>query len=104
MDGTSYALNHLSLVTSGSSMESNQDPTLESVRAAVQQAVTKYVKSAYAAENSAGSVYARDGVLTIVISGEKANLRNFWSGKWTSIWTLDISEGSTTLSGDIKVC
>lgn len=102
-NGTTFALHHLSLATVDEAVESNQDAGLESFRAAIQNSISTYVKTSYTAENSAGSVYARDGIISIVITGEKANLRNFWSGKWTSVWTVSTTDSGATLSGDIKV-
>ena len=37
------------------------------------------------------------------MSGEKANLNSFWSGRWSSIWQVAVESGSATISGDIKV-
>jgi capping protein alpha len=102
-DGTTFSLNHLNLTTADESVESNQDSSLESFRAAIQSAVSTYIKTSYSAENSAGSVYAKDGLISVVITGEKANLRNFWSGKWTSTWTISTDESGAHVSGDIKV-
>ena len=84
-------------------MASNQDGSLELQRAALQSSVSQYVSRQYSSEHSAGSVYAKGGQLIVSITGEKPNLRNFWSGKWNSFWTLAISGDSCTISGDIKV-
>ena len=45
-------------------------------------------------------MYAWEGVLHVVIYGERLNLRNFWSGSWLSVWEIKDKE----LSGTIKVC
>ena len=39
------------------------------------------------------------------ITGEKPNLRNFWSGKWNSTWTVTPAAGGAgaSVTGDIKV-
>jgi len=85
-------------------MPTNQDGNLELMRAALQSSVTQYVARQYSAEHSAGSVYAKDGQLVVCITGEKPNLRNFWSGKWNSQWTVVVSGASSaTVTGDIKV-
>jgi len=49
----------------------------------------------------------------IVLTGEKENLRNYWSGRWNSTWTVQFestssssnssTSGSCTISGDIKL-
>ena len=84
-------------------MGSNQDGSLELKRAALQSAVTQYVSRQYSAEHAAGSVYAKDGQLFVCITGERPNLRNFWSGKWNSMWTIIMTGGAATVTGEIKV-
>ena len=50
----------------------------------------------------------------IVLTGEKENLRNYWSGRWNSTWTVQLESTTTTtttttttgsciISGDIKL-
>jgi hypothetical protein len=35
---------------------------------------------------------------------QRANLKNFWSGRWTSNWQVEgISEGNYNISGEVKV-
>jgi len=53
---------------------------------------------------AACAVYAgpASGQLTAVITGEKLNLRNFWSGNWTSTWTVGL-EAAPTVSGEVKL-
>jgi hypothetical protein len=79
------------------------DAALESTRSAVQQAVEQYVASKFVAEASAGGAYTKDGKIVVVIVGEKPSLRNFWSGRWASTWTIAPEPGAATISGDIKV-
>lgn len=50
-----------------------------------------------------GGAYAWNGNLMVIISSEKPNLRNYWAGRWTSVWTVKTAVGKTTVSGDIKV-
>lgn len=102
-DGTVFALDHLTLVTGDAENASNQDESLESKRAALQMAISKYCKASFPSEQSAGSAFARDGKLTVAVTGEKSNLKNFWSGRWTSLWTIVPSDDSCTISGDIKL-
>jgi len=42
-------------------------------------------------------VYAWEGVLHVVIYGERLNLRNFWSGSWLSVWEIKDKEHSGTI-------
>lgn len=90
-------------MTEETSLPFNQSQSLEIIRVAIQEALTKYIKIAYPAEQSAAGVFTKDEQITIVISGEKTNLRNFWSGRWTSSWNLSINDGSAELTGDLKV-
>jgi hypothetical protein len=69
----------------------------------LQSSITGYVDSAYQCELSAGGVFAKDKKLNIVITGEKNNLKNFWSGKWNSSWAVSIAGQTAKISGDIKV-
>lgn len=45
----------------------------------------------------------KDGSFVIVLTGEKTNLKNYWSGKWQSSWSLKVDGTSAELSGDAKV-
>lgn len=39
----------------------------------------------------------------IVLTGEKENLRNYWSGRWNSTWTCQLDADTCSISGDIKL-
>jgi capping protein (actin filament) muscle Z-line, alpha len=85
------------------SSPSNQDASLEGQRAALQAALDGYVESRFVCEEAAGGAYAKDGKIIAVVSGERPNLRNFWSGRWSSTWTIQCSGGQATISGEMKV-
>jgi F-actin capping protein alpha subunit len=57
----------------------------------------------YPSEDSAVSVFAKSGSIFVNISAEKVNLRNFWSGRMFSTWTIVVSTTKVFISGDIKV-
>ena len=57
----------------------------------------------YPSEDSAASVFAKSGNIYVNISAEKINLRNFWSGRMFSTWTIAVSATKAVISGDIKV-
>lgn len=76
---------------------------MESVRSLLQVAISKYVSSAFLSDQAAGGVYTKDGSLSVVVAGEKVNLKNFWSGRWNSVWNIQVSSGSFSIGGDIKV-
>ena len=99
--GTIFQFNHLTNVASEDSAVASVDQSLELKRAAIQSALDKYMKEVYHAEDAAAGVFAKDGKISMVLVGEKKNLRNFWSGKITSTWALD--DASSSLSGDIKI-
>jgi hypothetical protein len=42
------------------------------------------------------------GNIIIVLVSEKPNLRNYWSGRWASVWTVK-PVGKPSISGEIKV-
>lgn len=115
-DNTAYAVNHLTLTAQPASAESGQDNALQGIRAALQLAADEYIKKQYVCDanniesksmpesNVLCGVYGKYGILYLVISGEKLNLGNFWSGKWVSNWTIRIGgAGVASLSGDAKV-
>jgi capping protein alpha len=76
---------------------------LDEVRKGLQRRLQDYVRSAFPGDNSSVGVFTQNGNLSIVITGERVNLKNFWSGKWTSAWTLSLDEGAASLSGEIKI-
>lgn len=104
--GNVFILDHFTTVTAddSDSVQYNlQDKKKENERSALQLEINKYVSSAYPSEFSAGGVFARDGKIIIVITGEKTSLKNFWSGKWNSVWQVTFDDESVAnISGDIK--
>jgi hypothetical protein len=84
---------------------SNEFDANEVMRAALHTAVTNYIATNFPSENSAGGAYTKnENTYVLVMTGEKTSLKNFWSGRWTSTWTLNVSGSSCSISGDIKVC
>ena len=102
-NGSTFSVDHITLQTTDSTMPAALHDSMESQRATLQSALSKYVNSGYESATSAGCVYAKNAKFNLVITGEKSNLRNFWSGKWSSTWELTSSGGSTTLKGEIKI-
>lgn len=86
-----------------SAQPADMDSSLESQRSSLQTVLDAYVGQHYANSDAAASVLAKDGKLIIHISGERPNLRNYWSGRWQSQWTLTPSGSNAALSGEIKV-
>ena len=69
----------------------------------MQSEIKKYITTKYISDTSAGSVFVKDNKLVIVLTGEKENLRNYWSGRWNSTWTCQLESGTCSLVGDIKL-
>jgi capping protein (actin filament) muscle Z-line, alpha len=71
------------------------------LRLALQTKLNEYVASAYPAELAGCTVLEKDSNIYITITGEKPNLRSYWSGKWNSNWVVSVDTSS--ISGEIKV-
>lgn len=83
---------------------SRTDATLEKKRVALQTALKQYVSEQYKPDDSSAGAYFLNGNLVIVISSEKPNLRNYWAGRWTSVWTIkNAATAKPNITGDIKV-
>jgi len=98
-----FGLDHLTMASVSDNIPFESDPALEARRAILQAEISKFIASRYSVENIAGSVFAKDGSIVVAISGEKANLSSFWSGRWASVWTLVLGSNSLTISGEAKV-
>ena len=81
------------------------DNKAEPYRAALEKAMTAYVKDHY--PNGVVTVYGNSsgGGVKIVacIEDHKFSPNNYWNGRWRSEWTAVISGGATELKGTIKV-
>ena len=101
--GSVILYNHLTLASAEDSSNAPVDESLELKRSAIQSVLDSYVKQKYPSEDSAAGVFSKDGNINIIIVGEKKNLRNFWSGRWSSNWTVTVSASSGSITGDVKV-
>jgi capping protein (actin filament) muscle Z-line, alpha len=100
---TAFLFNHLTLASENDGAPAIFDQSLESKREAIQSTFDSRFTSRFPAEDSAVSVFSKDGTITIVIVAEKKNLRNFWSGKWTSIWNITFTGDVASIVGEVKV-
>ena len=75
--------------------------SLEKERVAVLAAVTAYTQSQFCEGTTVCSVHNKGDELVVVLSGQKTNLRNYWSGKWRSEWK--VLPGKTTIAGMVHV-
>lgn len=102
--GSTYSLDHLSISTSASDVKRPTDDTRNEIKDALQPELKKYIQSFYVSDPSAAMAYAKDKKVLVVLAGEKVNLRNFWSGKWNSTWTVSFdADNKASISGEVKV-
>jgi capping protein alpha len=79
------------------------DDDVASYRTALEKSINTYISGNYGTNKCAAGVYgANSGELTVCISAENVNLRNFWTGGWRGIYTVNVKEGKATLNGTIK--
>lgn len=83
-------------------MAAAMEPTVEEHRAEIELAMTEYVESQYYDDTACASVLAKGNEVTVILSAEKLNLRNFWSGQWISTWTATLEPTGTTVAGELK--
>jgi capping protein alpha len=72
----------------------------EAVRQAVQQHLQAYM--AVYAPNGHSAVFARGGVVVVCISSALFNLKNFWTGRLRSRWTVTLAPGGAQLAGALQ--
>jgi len=81
------------------------DNAAEPWRHALEDALTTYVKEHYKAGVCTvyGSSSSGNVTLTACIESHQFQPKNFWNGRWRSMWTATFSSGSAELSGLLKV-
>lgn len=77
----------------------------EALRGALAKEMDEYVRAHFQSTGAAAAVFARPGAaeLKVVVTAERLNLKNFWSGNWVGNWTVALAGGSATVSGEVKV-
>lgn len=98
--------------------ENIQDKKLKEKLNIIQKLLKLHLVECYLSEDSAASVFSKNGTLLIHITGEKNNLRNFWSGRISSTWEVIVNSNTVgkeevenkeevikfvSLKGDIKI-
>jgi len=73
------------------------DNSLEPLRAAFDKHAGEYADQHY--PSGGATVYAKDGQIIIAISSARFNSKNFWNGRWRSVWTYSGGE----LHGHLKI-
>jgi len=104
--GDSYSVDHATLAAT--KLESEGSPptaasALGEERTAIEAAVSEYVAAQYAGNACAGTFADDTDAIKVVVSGEKLNLRNYWSGNWRSTWTVEVRGTEAFVSGNMKV-
>lgn len=106
IDGTVYGVDHLTLSTFSDSKvapEESSSSLFASEKRAIQQSLKVYLDEYYLSEEKAAGVFVSDNKLLVVISGEKPNLRNYWSGRFSSTWTIELASPLLAITGEIKI-
>ena len=102
--GAPFGIDHLTLISTIAGADEctvpSSSPNLEHRRVQLHEAVQLYLKEAYPSEDSGAAVCIQRSKLVVTMTGERTNLRNFWSGRITSTWTIESSstEGQLDLS------
>jgi len=88
-----------------SSGERKVDSNIEDYRKAIQLGIEDYASESFTSGKYAAATYASpNGVVTMIVTAKNLNLRNFWSGGWRSVYTVDVSrKGNVELKGVIKL-
>jgi len=76
---------------------------LESQRAAVLAAIQDYCQTQFTPGSTECNVHeSKDGKeIIVVLCGQKANLRSYWTGKWRSEWHFDVKGKMAT--GKVRI-
>jgi capping protein alpha len=78
------------------------DDSIENYRFALQQILEEYMTKFYSNDYTS-AVYAKNGVITILIIGQHSNLKNYYAGQWSSKWQIAFHGGSADFSGKIQI-
>jgi len=80
---------------------------LEDLRSAVEAEVTQYVLNHYmhGIISAFSTTNAEDGTKAVVVCIEdhKFQPKNYWNGRWRSVWTINVSGNQTEVTGLLKV-
>uniref|UniRef100_A0A6A7G5X2 F-actin-capping protein subunit alpha n=1 Tax=Hirondellea gigas TaxID=1518452 RepID=A0A6A7G5X2_9CRUS len=85
--------------------ERKVDANTEPYRKSIESSIDKYGDESFTDGKYAAATYASpNGLITMIVTAKNLNLRNFWSGGWRSVYTLDVSKkGSKEMKGVIKL-
>lgn len=97
-----YNVNHITRsCTASVNLYDPIDSVVESTRTALQQQLDTYINDFYTSNKVLATVYVSHSELIVCISGKNANLGNYWSGSWNSIYKYNTT--NQQLSGIINI-
>eukprot|EP01083_Nonionella_stella_P084011 232413_1 len=78
---------------------------VEQYRFAVQSGMEKYASETFTPGKYSTSTFGNDnGMITAIVSAKNLNLRNYWSGGWRSVYTVNTNQqGQTEVRAVIKL-
>mmetsp|Transcript_11230 Transcript_11230/g.10851 ORF Transcript_11230/g.10851 Transcript_11230/m.10851 type:complete len:306 (+) Transcript_11230:134-1051(+) len=96
-----FSVDHLTMETMSSEKVLSDMPheSLSDIQKELQDLLKSHLSESYPSEESAGSIFCKNGNINITITGEKSNLRNFWSGRISSTWILTPAPPPSALTG-----
>ncbi len=100
-----YGFDHVSRTTFEA--ESIEPPIssgyLQAEQVNIQNALNEYMSKRYTTPENAACAFTLSGTNMLVkIIAEKANLKNYWSGKWTSSWKITFPKSTEFDNSDIQ--
>ena len=97
-------VDHTKLVVTEVADGDEVDDERNTVRDALQQAANDYLYQHYEDEQSAASVFIVEDDYVICISATTVDAKNFYSGRWRSVWRVAFEDDSNAkLSGVMKI-
>jgi len=96
-----FAVDHVAQKATKTAEPTYTPGPLDATRAALQKAMEDYAATQFSGGAAAVAVYEKNGELVIALCGTKADLRNYWSGKWRSEWHVD-PKGKTA-KGKVRI-
>jgi len=103
--GVVATFDHIKQVVTGSRPigGSDVDSSLEPMRAALQDAISKYVNDHYPFGTFGVYTNAKEGKYYICITSTRFNPANFWNGRWRSVWAVPTKPGKAKIEGRIRL-
>ena len=103
--GAVVGMDHVTRKTQASELEVPIIRAMDPIRQEIGNHLATYVNNSYETPDRAFGVYATSETQLVArIVGQKASPRSMWSGKWSSVWTIDlVNSTSAVVSGSIAI-